>query len=428
MTVIAGILGSLGSYVFLTSAELGSYLAWFIGLGILAFSSFLLTLFWALRAYGLSAYQMLVISSLGWMLSVMLFMVEFVLSRDVCWALLIVMPIVAAAVLAWSQRTMRTVTIPDTDVVRRQNNGRFIGQTPVGHTARPLVRQHLATLAGISICSFSVGLAWTNIHDFAGRAPWIIAAFISAVFLVVFGRALVGRKTFRLTLNIVLLVTVVGLIAVTLLPAFSLASISIIFCGSYVLRSVCFSLIGGVPASPTDAVESHSSLYPLVLALGFYGVHVIFQALGSFIGFLFSTPSLEHTVAVITLLLFFCSMLANNLEFFPGIRERLRADAVEERNFSAIEESCRRLAVLHRLTEREREVLLLLAKGYTTSYIAEKRVVSINTVKTQARSVYRKTGVHDKQGLLNIVYREMGETENPRESEALTPLDVWEHY
>ncbi|MBY0687550.1 helix-turn-helix transcriptional regulator [Microbacterium marinilacus] len=61
----------------------------------------------------------------------------------------------------------------------------------------------------------------------------------------------------------------------------------------------------------------------------------------------------------------------------------------------------------HRLTARERTVLSLLAGGLTVVEAAARLTVSANTVKTQVRSLYRKLGVHDRQGL-SVVARTRG--------------------
>jgi LuxR family transcriptional regulator, maltose regulon positive regulatory protein len=51
---------------------------------------------------------------------------------------------------------------------------------------------------------------------------------------------------------------------------------------------------------------------------------------------------------------------------------------------------------LEALTERELEVLRLFAAGMTSSEIAEHFVVSINTVKTQLKSIYSKLDAHSR--------------------------------
>jgi LuxR family maltose regulon positive regulatory protein len=48
------------------------------------------------------------------------------------------------------------------------------------------------------------------------------------------------------------------------------------------------------------------------------------------------------------------------------------------------------------LTKREETVLRFLAAGRTLPEIAREEYVSINTVKTQARALYRKLGAADR--------------------------------
>lgn len=66
----------------------------------------------------------------------------------------------------------------------------------------------------------------------------------------------------------------------------------------------------------------------------------------------------------------------------------------------------RACAVLARdcgLTEREREVMGLLARGRNSSYVQEALVLSYNTVKTHVKRIYRKLDVHSQQDLIDLV-------------------------
>jgi len=49
------------------------------------------------------------------------------------------------------------------------------------------------------------------------------------------------------------------------------------------------------------------------------------------------------------------------------------------------------------LSERELEVLDLLADGQTNQEIAQALHVSINTVKTHLKNIYGKLGVHNRR-------------------------------
>lgn len=69
----------------------------------------------------------------------------------------------------------------------------------------------------------------------------------------------------------------------------------------------------------------------------------------------------------------------------------------------AFEDWLLQLAEDARLTEREREVFGLLARGRNARYIQETLVVSYNTVKTHVSHVYAKLGVHSQQELIDVV-------------------------
>jgi DNA-binding NarL/FixJ family response regulator len=58
------------------------------------------------------------------------------------------------------------------------------------------------------------------------------------------------------------------------------------------------------------------------------------------------------------------------------------------------------------LTARESEVLELLQDGYTNSEIAEALAIGIETVRTHARSIYRKLGVPSRQELARRAQQE----------------------
>ncbi len=78
-------------------------------------------------------------------------------------------------------------------------------------------------------------------------------------------------------------------------------------------------------------------------------------------------------------------------------------DKAGGRHGGAWSRKCNKIADTYALTDREREVLFLLAKGRTISYISDYLHVSFNTSKAHIRHVYIKTGVHTRQELLDLV-------------------------
>lgn len=67
-----------------------------------------------------------------------------------------------------------------------------------------------------------------------------------------------------------------------------------------------------------------------------------------------------------------------------------------------IEQRCQDLGKHHGLTERETEILCLLAKGRDGRFIAEQYVLSYNTVKTHIKHIYTKLDVHSRQELIDL--------------------------
>ncbi|CAM2865787.1 LuxR C-terminal-related transcriptional regulator [Prescottella defluvii] len=58
-----------------------------------------------------------------------------------------------------------------------------------------------------------------------------------------------------------------------------------------------------------------------------------------------------------------------------------------------------------RLTQRELEVLRELASGGTMTTISVRMFVSLNTVKSQIRSIYRKLGAHSRAEAIETAIR-----------------------
>lgn len=71
--------------------------------------------------------------------------------------------------------------------------------------------------------------------------------------------------------------------------------------------------------------------------------------------------------------------------------------------YAGIEVQCRALGQERGLTAREVEVLQMLAKGRSKSYIAENLFISENTVRSHAKHIYQKLDVHSKQEVLDLL-------------------------
>ena len=55
------------------------------------------------------------------------------------------------------------------------------------------------------------------------------------------------------------------------------------------------------------------------------------------------------------------------------------------------------------LTDREKEITVLLSEGWSCPKIAEKLFLSKHTVKTHCKNIYRKLGVNSRYELIIIM-------------------------
>ncbi len=79
---------------------------------------------------------------------------------------------------------------------------------------------------------------------------------------------------------------------------------------------------------------------------------------------------------------------------------RVIPPSVEDRVLHA---RCDKLAEEAGLTDRERQVVFMIAEGKSRAYIAETMIVSENTVKSHTAHVYEKLGVHSKKELRELI-------------------------
>ena len=68
-----------------------------------------------------------------------------------------------------------------------------------------------------------------------------------------------------------------------------------------------------------------------------------------------------------------------------------------------VEAVCARMGQAKGLSARESEVLVELAHGHSSGYIAQSLCISANTARTHMRNIYRKLGVESREQLIDLV-------------------------
>lgn len=74
-----------------------------------------------------------------------------------------------------------------------------------------------------------------------------------------------------------------------------------------------------------------------------------------------------------------------------------------DRRDSPWKTACGEIARQYRLSPRETEIFMLVAKGRNADYIQSKLVISTHTAKTHIANIYHKLAVHSAQELLDLV-------------------------
>ena len=72
---------------------------------------------------------------------------------------------------------------------------------------------------------------------------------------------------------------------------------------------------------------------------------------------------------------------------------------------SSQEHRIKELAAEFSLSARETEIVMLIARGFTTDNVAKKLVISPYTVNTRIRHVYEKVGIHKRSELIDYINR-----------------------
>ena len=61
--------------------------------------------------------------------------------------------------------------------------------------------------------------------------------------------------------------------------------------------------------------------------------------------------------------------------------------------------------LFNKLSPREQEIFILLAEGLLYKSIAERLHISIETVRTHVRNIYKKLGVNSRMEAMNCVFK-----------------------
>lgn len=114
-------------------------------------------------------------------------------------------------------------------------------------------------------------------------------------------------------------------------------------------------------------------------------------------------PSTLKIVLLFSLLVVVAVLLETRDPDMGRIFAELRVRPFEPVEFASIDERCRDVGGRAGLTDREIEIMALVCKGRSRSFIAEALFVTENTVKSHTAHVYSKLGVHSRRELQQLI-------------------------
>ncbi len=197
--------------------------------------------------------------------------------------------------------------------------------------------------------------------------------------------------------------------ALSILPiVLGVQSITLICCGLLGFCYTFYALIHSLslnelmhenPAVRNEIASSGMILMYIGMLVGWCVSYAFFAA-----GMYESVAFRATLILVAVVMVFAISVIGRPSKRNPDtliIRER------PENSQKLWEESCQDIARECKLSPRQTEIFMYLAKGRNASYIEEKLVVSYHTVKAHIYRIYQKLDVHSQQDLINVVEEHM---------------------
>lgn len=243
---------------------------------------------------------------------------------------------------------------------------------------------------------YSIGMGFAGSVAIGFDSPW--APFFIGVTIIVAG-LLVAIETLRFGARARLAVTkwTTAVMTVTILPM-PFASTSVRFALACILLMLCFCR--SIPNRQAQALRVKREGY----SVGAFAFGRLANVLGALVGWLlayiafvsrFAASDSSVSIVAMTASVF---VIFGTFVFFDYFPPEKQADERKGR--------CELLAEQYGLSDRQLEVMKLLAKGRDAEYIRETLVLSGHTVRSHIYAIYKKLGIHSKQELLDLIEQE----------------------
>lgn len=260
-------------------------------------------------------------------------------------------------------------------------------------------------LLGFLVCLFTSTSCEFNLDGATLRSEFIGGVVASAIAVVL---CLVRHKTPFVLLVDKLVVPVLVAVSVAL-GGFPAGSSPFILGASYIFVPLMFLSLFALASLVAIAAAGEFSL-PFVFGAAFFSSNLV-SLLGLGVGGGLASSDAAGPIVWVVICGYFALVI---LQLgYSSWRQLCRPSddesdgaVVPEADPAALEayrhQRIERLADEHGLTNRERELLDYLSRGYGSSFIAKSLFISDNTARTHIRNIYRKLGVTSREELLSL--------------------------
>ena len=268
------------------------------------------------------------------------------------------------------------------------------------HNLRGLWKVALAVVVLSFVTAFLVGVSFGNQSAASADVFLLGRAFEALISGVVLAVVLGASKAFNFAQlwHIVLAVLALDVLCQALLP-----QVTAIRC----VESSAWDLLVLFTWLTVVDIARHAKANPLLVIGVGWALYTAPFAAGSVLASWYFAAHID--VAVTTVLMFALTLVGT---FCLEVRDQdtkwIFAELSGERvsapqDHRSIDERCDVIGQQRNLTPRELEVMKMLCKGRTKSYIAETLYLTENTVRSHTKHIYTKLDVHSKQELMDLV-------------------------
>lgn len=273
-----------------------------------------------------------------------------------------------------------------------------------GPTASPESGQAKAPRFPFRLLALNALVVFTiyALHEFSTE-PFVNGSFVgafAAVFIMLGMLAASGKIVrMRQLYNVSLVLLEASIVVFAVGTAASYLSSAMLLDASYVVFSTFFFTV------LCNACQRGALPSTLVFASA-YAVEHLAAFAGELVASLTGTGAQTLPLVVLAVLgavAFTCFSTDEDYRTMWGTARSKRRYLDPASYFYSLAETCASIAMQYSLSQRESDVLLLLAQKKTAAQISADLVVSIATVKTHTHNIYKKLDVHSKKELLDFI-------------------------